>query len=620
MQPPCARFTSLTGFVVSWVVAWLLTLVPAAAGFVFTTNSSPDETAFDSLISATDLLAAGQASYSAATDTVAPDPGFTLDGTRDGAAASFVTDPEGAFSRNTYYSAAQTTLTFFFNTNTVTDGSAGGYIVTGVNVLAGWKDADYFQGQQWTFRVATLTNPTFTDVQSVVYHPPNGSKSSLVSITNTGSIIASGVTAVQFSIQKLSSWGVVFREIDVLGFPAPPTAAPPAPTGLTATASNGGSNVSVLLFWTKTPGAAGYHVWRSRTSGSGYQVVGSSFLPTYTDATVTNGTTYYYVVTATNSVGDSTYSFEASATPTAPLRIQCIGDGITSGYTDNPNWSVPFEFGYRSGLYLRMTTNGQPVQFVGTSPEPWTGAFGLPTNAPSPDLRSLGQDRHRGYASANTTFVLNNLNSWLATDDPDVILIVVGIDDVDMTVARSNLTNILQTIFTTKPRASTILAQITPKAFYSQFIVDYNTFIRDTLVPAFQAQGKRVSTVDQYANLLTNGAIDPALFSNGYNHPDNRAYDRMAQTWYDGIHAVLALPWRVTFTNAMAIEGNLVLAGAGGPPNAGFVMLTSTNPSLSVASWQPNYDIGSFDNFGNFAYTNALLPGLPMRFFRIKLP
>src|SRR5438874_402409 len=88
------------------------------------------------------------------------------------------------------------------------------------------------------------------------------------------------------------------------------------------------------------------------------------------------------------------------------------------------------------------------------------------------------------------------------------------------------------------PLADVIVAQITPLIYYSQFIVDYNTFIRGTLVPSFQAQGKRVSTVDQYTNLLSNGVIDTAMFSNGLNHPNAAAFDRMAQTWFAGIQAI----------------------------------------------------------------------------------
>src|SRR5438552_7928578 len=39
---------------------------------------------------------------------------------------------------------------------------------------------------------------------------------------------------------------------------------------------------------------------------------------TYTDATVTNGVTYYYQVSATNAIGEGPWSSEASATPTTP--------------------------------------------------------------------------------------------------------------------------------------------------------------------------------------------------------------------------------------------------------------------------------------------------------------
>ncbi len=224
-----------------------------------------------------------------------------------------------------------------------------------------------------------------------------------------------------------------------------------------------------------------------------------------------------------------------AAGATAPLRIQCVGDSITAGYTDNPNWTVPFEFGYRSGLYTRLTNAGYPFQFVGASLEPWNGVFGRPTNTPSPDLRTVGQDHHRGYGAWFTSHILSNIGSWLAADNPDVVLLMIGINDGGSLAARSNLNSIVQTIVTNKPDARVIVAQITPMATYSQSIVDYNSYIRTTLVPSYQAQGKHVTTVDQYSNLLTNGVIAPALFSNGINHPNAVAYDRMAQTWYDGM-------------------------------------------------------------------------------------
>lgn len=244
-------------------------------------------------------------------------------------------------------------------------------------------------------------------------------------------------------------------------------------------------------------------------------------------------------------------------TSPAAVRVECVGDSITAGYTDNPNWNVPFEFGYRSGLYTRMKNAGYDLQFVGGSAEPWNNAFGDPSHGgtykPSLDLRDLNQDNHRGYGGWGTAAILSNIGSWLTADNPDVVLLMIGINDGDSTTTRNNLNSIVQTIVTSKPNADVIVAQITPMADGSKGIVNYNTYIRDTLVPTYQAQGKHVTTVDQYANLLTGGSIDASLFSNGINHPNAVAYDRMAQTWFAGIQAVHPVPE----------PGTLVLLGAG---------------------------------------------------------
>jgi lysophospholipase L1-like esterase len=304
----------------------------------------------------------------------------------------------------------------------------------------------------------------------------------------------------------------------------------------------------VTLNWTAAARAASYTVKRSLANGGPYTEIASNITATtYTNTGLTNGTTYYYVVSAGNIIGDSPDSSQASATPqvppAAPVRIMCVGDSITAGYTDNPSWNVPFQFGYRSGLYTRLSAAGYPFQFVGASAEPWNGVFGTPTNTPSPDLRTVDQDHHRGYGGWGTAGILSNIAGWLTTDNPDVVLLMIGINDGGSVEARANLNSIVQTMVTNKPNARVIVAQITPTASFSQTLVDYNTYIRDTLVPSYQAQGKYVTTVNQYANLLTNGSIDPSLFSNGINHPNAVAYDRMAQTWFAGIQAAEYLKW-----------------------------------------------------------------------------
>lgn len=90
-----------------------------------------------------------------------------------------------------------------------------------------------------------------------------------------------------------------------------------SPTTLTATAGN----AKVDLSWTAVDGAASYNVKRSTTAGGPYETIVSNMTTTtYTDTAVTNGTIYYYVVTAVSTAGESANSNEASATLTAPSQ------------------------------------------------------------------------------------------------------------------------------------------------------------------------------------------------------------------------------------------------------------------------------------------------------------
>jgi hypothetical protein len=90
-----------------------------------------------------------------------------------------------------------------------------------------------------------------------------------------------------------------------------PTQAPATPTGLTANAGN----AQVLLTWNASAGAISYHLKRSTTAGGPYTQVAAPTTANFTVTGLTNGTTYFYVVSALNSVGESGNSAQASATP-----------------------------------------------------------------------------------------------------------------------------------------------------------------------------------------------------------------------------------------------------------------------------------------------------------------
>jgi len=74
----------------------------------------------------------------------------------------------------------------------------------------------------------------------------------------------------------------------------------------------------VSLSWSASSGATSYHVKRALTSGGPYSQVGAPTASSYTDTSLTDGTTYYYVVSALDSAGESANSAQVSAVPAAP--------------------------------------------------------------------------------------------------------------------------------------------------------------------------------------------------------------------------------------------------------------------------------------------------------------
>ena len=99
---------------------------------------------------------------------------------------------------------------------------------------------------------------------------------------------------------------------------------PPVPAGLTATAGN----AQVTLVWTASNGATLYYVKRSMTSGGPYTQISAPSTANYADSGLTNGTKYYYVVSAYDSAGQSANSAEVSATPTAPATPPAVPAGL----------------------------------------------------------------------------------------------------------------------------------------------------------------------------------------------------------------------------------------------------------------------------------------------------
>ncbi len=139
---------------------------------------------------------------------------------------------------------------------------------------------------------------------------------------------------------------------------------PPSAPTITATPGNG----TVALAWAAVPGAVSYSIARSLTTGTGYTSLGSptpANATTFTDSNVANGTTYYYVVTASNGTCGSGNSNEASASPacTPPAAITNLaatpGDGSVSLTWTAPATAISYQI-------LRSTTSGSGYTLAGS--------------------------------------------------------------------------------------------------------------------------------------------------------------------------------------------------------------------------------------------------------------
>ncbi len=92
---------------------------------------------------------------------------------------------------------------------------------------------------------------------------------------------------------------------------------PPAPSALSGVAENG----EAALTWAAAATATSYNIKRSTTNGGPYTIVANSSTTDYTDTGLTNGLTYYYVVSALNPAGESGDSASTALVSRPPVNL-----------------------------------------------------------------------------------------------------------------------------------------------------------------------------------------------------------------------------------------------------------------------------------------------------------
>ncbi|MEK5468799.1 S-layer homology domain-containing protein [Paenibacillus sp. FSL R7-0210] len=180
-------------------------------------------------------------------------------------------------------------------------------------------------------------------------------------------------TTYYFVVKAVNPSGISAASDEVSATPQVP--APGVP--VLGPATPGDARIS--LTWDPVIGSTGYKIFKSTTSGAygseeasvsgsvyGYDVMG-----------LTNGTSYYFVIRATNPGGDSTFSNEVSTTPrtvpSAPTGVTAVaGDGqATVSFTTPANGGSDITYYEVTAMPGNITVKGagSPITVTGLSNE-----------------------------------------------------------------------------------------------------------------------------------------------------------------------------------------------------------------------------------------------------------
>ena len=219
----------------------------------------------------------------------------------------------------------------------------------------------------YILRSGTVSGGPYAKVASALTSP---------GFTQTG---LSGSTTYYYVVSAVNALGEGPNSAEVS---SSALATPGAPAGLAATAGN----ASAVLNWTLSSDALSYNVYRSTTSGTGYAMVAGGLTGnTYSDTGLTNGVTYYYVITGVNAGGEGPYSAEASATPLPP-------PAITSAATAGGIYGGAFSY--------QITASNSPTSY---------GATGLPAG--------LSVDTATGIISGTMPAVSGTYNATISASN-----------------------------------------------------------------------------------------------------------------------------------------------------------------------------------------------------------
>ncbi|MCC9310547.1 SGNH/GDSL hydrolase family protein [Kitasatospora sp. RB6PN24] len=208
---------------------------------------------------------------------------------------------------------------------------------------------------------------------------------------------------------------------------------------------------------------------------------------------------------------------EASGEHSIPVvRVMPLGDSITAGVGSST------KAGYRMPLWNLISGQSRySAQFVGSQRD---GDFAQPW--------------HEGHSGWLIGDIDAHVDQWLAANPPDVILLHIGINDlnrnVDVAHAPDRLAALLDRIYTDAPDVTVVLQGLIPTTPGLQGAVHaFNQRARQ-LEPVESRRHRQFDYIDA-------PALAPTEFADSL-HPNDLGYARMAEAYFQELNGELDGP------------------------------------------------------------------------------
>ena len=201
-------------------------------------------------------------------------------------------------------------------------------------------------------------------------------------------------------------------------------------------------------------------------------------------------------------------------------RIMPIGDSITQANHEHDS--------YRRPLWHELDRSGYQVDFVGSENSQHGG---------SPPHRDFDMD-HEGHWGWRTDEILDRIDDWARTYEPQVVLIHLGSNDVfqnqSTTSTIEEIEQVIDRLRSANPKVKIALAQIIPVNHPASLntIVHLNEMI-EMLGATKNHEDSPIVVVDQFTG------FDSKRDTYDGVHPNVSGEEKMAQRWFSALELLL---------------------------------------------------------------------------------